>query len=58
MTKLKKWDERVLKNGNGIKYQIRRSWFGFFVVHTESNVIGAWGLRRNLAWTGQADWGN
>ena len=24
---------------------------------TNNNVSGKWGLRRNLAWAGQADWG-
>ena len=57
MTKLKKWDQRVLSNGNGMKWQSNKSWFGFFVGATQFNVIGAWGLRRNLAWAGQADWG-
>ena len=57
MTKLKKWDQRVLANGNGMKYQSKRSWFGYFAKKTQFNVIGAWGLRRNLAWVGQADWG-
>lgn len=56
MTKLKKWDQRVLANGNGIVWQTKRSWFGFFVGETQSDVVGAWGLRRNLAWLNNINW--
>tara|TARA_R100000655_G_C2944668_1_gene186280 strand:- start:458 stop:640 length:183 start_codon:yes stop_codon:yes gene_type:complete len=52
MNKLKKWDQRVLENGNGIKWQSNRSWFGFFVGITQFSVIGAWGRKANLLWLG------
>lgn len=52
MAKLKKWDQRVLANGNGVKWQCHRSWFGFFVGSTQSDVLGAWGRKRNLIWMG------
>ena len=53
VTKLKQWDQRVLKNGNGIKWQNFRSWFGFFAGTTQLNVIGAWGRKANLLKSGR-----
>ena len=53
VTKLKKWDQRVLKNGNGMKWESHRSWFGFFAGNTQLNVIGAWGRKANLLFTGR-----
>ena len=52
MQKLKKWDQRVLANGNGVKWQSHRSWFGFFSRQTQEDVLGAWGRKRNLLKSG------
>tara|TARA_B100000214_G_C23973842_1_gene631617 strand:+ start:5937 stop:6116 length:180 start_codon:yes stop_codon:yes gene_type:complete len=53
MTKLKKWDHRVLSKGNGIKWESHRSWFGFFAGKTQFNVVGAWGRKVNLLFSGR-----
>jgi len=53
MTKLKKWDQRVLKKGNGIKWQSHRSWLYFFRGETQLNVVGAWGRKANLLFAGR-----
>ena len=53
VTKLKQWDQRVLKQGNGIKWQNHRSWFGFFSKETQLNVVGAWGRKANLLKSGR-----
>ena len=53
VTKLKKWDQRVLQFGNGIKWQHGRSWFGFFSGGTQLNVVGAWGRKANLLKSGR-----
>lgn len=53
VTKLRKWDQRVLKGGNRIKWHSHRSWFGLFTGSTQLNVIGAWGRKANLLFTGR-----
>jgi len=52
MGNLKKWDQRVLRQGNGEKWESHRSWFGFFCGRTQKAVIGAWGRKINLLWCG------
>ena len=53
VTKLKKWDQRVLANGNGIVWQTNRSWLRYFVGETQSDVVGAWGRKANLLFAGR-----
>ena len=53
MQKISKWDERVLKEGNGIKWKAGRCWFGFFNNRTQACVINAWGRKKNLLFTGR-----
>jgi hypothetical protein len=51
MTRLQKWDRKVLLLGNGVQ------WLSLFryrkkISDTQKTVIGAWGRKRNIIWMG------
>ncbi len=51
MTRLQKWDQKVLLLGNGIQ------WLSLFryrkkLSFSQTTVIGAWGRKRNIIWMG------
>ena len=51
MSRLKKWDQRVLAHGNQSKWT-NHCWFGVWFGVTQSDVIGAWRRKINLLWLG------
>tara|TARA_R100000773_G_C4219428_1_gene118016 strand:+ start:2456 stop:2638 length:183 start_codon:yes stop_codon:yes gene_type:complete len=52
MTRLQKWDQRVLSNGNRMTWVRGSLWFGISRMETLFEAIGAWGRKRNLIWLG------
>ncbi len=53
MTKNKKWDQRVLANGNRQEWVTGSIWFGVSSMKTLVLVVGAWGRKANLLFTGR-----
>ena len=58
MTRLQKWDKRVIAHGNRQEWIKGSIWFGFSNMRTLKTVVGAWGLKRNLIWMGTWKVGN
>ena len=56
MVNLKKWDFKVLAEGNGIVYKPTKH-RGFLKKKTDEKILGAWGRKKNLKWIGRLDAG-
>ena len=52
LSRLKKWDQKVLTLGNGVKWLNLARYRGRDI-KTQGGVLNAWGRKINLLWLGQ-----
>jgi len=55
--KLKKWDQKVLRLGNGVQW-LNLAKYRRDNIKTQGGVLNAWGRKINLLWLGQWEGSN